>query len=750
MLTRKNIGTILALLALFASASTAQIINDMSLIRNGSGRGAIVSGAYGDNDAASSMKPVASNSFPGAGDGDITVEGIEVAQSVQDLNNSVPLVANKATMVRVYLSYESDQAITVNGKLSIRQLANGNVITVDAASTFNLAPTLNGQTQQKRGRLDQSLNFLLPPNSTTAGSVKILLSSISDAASGSALNCLNCATTAPVEVKFITVPPLRIKLIGLRYKMRDPGTGIVVDHAPSDNNFRMIESWLRRAYPISQIISSRAIIPVPDFIPVDQLTCDNANALIAATRVNDIRGNSTDPRTHYYGVVSDAGGRNFMRGCATVPDVPDSSAIGSGPAGVPAAVGFNWDTDGDYGDWYTGHELAHTFGRKHPGKCTESADDPDPQATKFIGDPNNSLVGYDLGDTSSALALPQAVLPGQVWTDVMTYCDNQWISAYTYKNIMERLIAENSPSLASNTASVVPLSSNGGRQPPVSDRAEPGRAAANSTEGASSNAPPALSSTLSPAADQSPINEPGAGSSTVPSNPEPQNEQYVTGRLLSIIGTVNITKKTGELLPPFPVARADAKTAGRAGGSTYPQSLIRLKDKDSKVLGEYFFPVRLSTDKDISKEDQTGLVSGVIPILPGISVIEFILIGDISGDTTTRTLLKTFSVDDSKPKVNNLVVKPQTGGVGPGATSFPLDISWNMSDKGGDKVLYFVEISKDGGKTWLTAAPYADMKSIRVDPKLGPEDKEVKEINVRVTAIDGFNSSETIKTVKIK
>lgn len=743
MLTRKNIGAIATLLAIFAATSVAQTIVPTSTTGGALRSGKMVSTAHANGETTSDTLAVYHN-YQGAGPGEITVEGIEVAQSIQDLANSVPLIANKATIVRVYLSYESDHAITVRGQLSVRRVADGSVITVDSFGSLNLETSLNGQTQQKRGRLDQSLNFALPPNAIAAGAVKIFLSKVSEVASGSSLNCSNCSTVATGELKFVTVPPLRIKLIGLRYKLRDPNTGITVDYAPTERNFNMIESWLRRAYPISQLISSRAIIPVPDFIPIDQLTCDNANALIAATRANDIRGGSTDPRTHYYGVVPDAGGRNFMRGCATVPDVPDPSAIGSGPTGVPSSEGFDWDLDGDYGDWYTGHELAHTFGRKHPGKCTESKDDLDPQATKFIGDPNNSLVGYDLGDASPTAALPQAVLPGQVWTDIMTYCDHQWISSYTYQHIMERLVAENSPSQLSGPVSAEMISSSGGRQ-----ALAPAKSLSNNAETAASNVSQNSSSATSTVSNQSAHTESGTGDQVNPTNTTQQDEQYITGRFLSIIGTVNLTKRTGVLLPPFPVAKADAKTAGREAGLTYPQAKIQLKNRDGNVIGEYAFPVRLSTDKDTSREDQTGLVNGVIPILPNISTIDFILIGDSNGNATEQTLLKTFNVNDSKPKVNNLVVKPQTGGVGPNATQFPLDISWDVSDKGGDKVLYFVEISKDGGNTWLTAAPYADMKSIKLDPKLGPDDKDIKEIKVRVTAIDGFNSSEKIKTVKI-
>ena len=74
-----------------------------------------------------------------------------------------------------------------------------------------------------------------------------------------------------------------------------------------------------------------------------------------------------DARTHYYGLVSDGDGSFFMRGLASgIPGTADPSTVASGPTGVNT---WGWDTDGSYGDWYTGHELGHTFGRFHAEFC---------------------------------------------------------------------------------------------------------------------------------------------------------------------------------------------------------------------------------------------------------------------------------------------------------------------------------------------------------------------------------------------
>ena len=129
-----------------------------------------------------------------------------------------------------------------------------------------------------------------------------------------------------------------------------------------------------------------------------------------------------------------------MRGCASdVPDHPAPDTVASGPAGPDS---WGWDNDGSYADWYTGHELGHTFGRAHPGFCNgNSADDPQfPYPNGQISGNDGAFVGFDVGDP--ALGVPMAVVPGQVWHDVMTYCDRQWLCAYTFDGIRTRLSQE--------------------------------------------------------------------------------------------------------------------------------------------------------------------------------------------------------------------------------------------------------------------------------------------------------------------
>lgn len=75
-----------------------------------------------------------------------------------------------------------------------------------------------------------------------------------------------------------------------------------------------------------------------------------------------------------------------------------------------------WDNDGTYSDRFAGYKIGHTLGRGHPIKAADSPN---------VGGGN---------------ILP-ALYSRDTWTDMMSYCDFQWISNYTYQAIYDFLMA---------------------------------------------------------------------------------------------------------------------------------------------------------------------------------------------------------------------------------------------------------------------------------------------------------------------
>jgi hypothetical protein len=370
------------------------------------------------------------------------LDGIEVTQAIQDLKRSVPLISAKATFARVYLSGVIPGVAKVNG--SIRMVRNG----VTIATVSALQPTAFGSTilRARRENWMGALDFKLPVDATAPGTVTIELAQLSDAQTGNPIACAQCS---PVTVTFKPAPPLRIRILGMSYV--DPTTGDL--DVPRDADFLLLASWLARAYPVASVIWSRGEVAstlTPPFQnDVQPMSCAKANAVLSGYRADDM-SNGADPRTHYYGLISDKAA--FFRGCSGVPASADPGSTASGPAGQ------NWqgDTDASYADWYGGHELGHSFGRLHPGSCGDSKDDSAfPYKDGFISDPAGSFVGLDTGDqrldangtvlnpSQPGAPLPVTVIPGRVGTEVMSYCNlPQWLSSYTYQGIFRRLADE--------------------------------------------------------------------------------------------------------------------------------------------------------------------------------------------------------------------------------------------------------------------------------------------------------------------
>jgi len=361
----------------------------------------------------------------------LQLDAIEVTQSIQDHNQSVPLIANKRTFVRVYIGVTSGSPATVQGELRVARHPHGPWTVVPSMGTASLDPGRKGSTlpelQTRRDNLAYSLNFRLPSTLIRAGDVTVRLGHVRDATSTQVIPVKDANTTKTVTL--IQSPALRVRVINLQYTTGTPP----VTHAASANDIALLRSWLRRTYPVPNLVFSSVTVPATATWPFNS---GQANAQVAAIRALDMAGGG-DPRTHYYGLVSDGGG--FMRGSAAgIPGTPDPSVVASGPTGSST---WGWDNDGSYGDWYGGHELGHTFGRFHPGFCGESHDDPAyPFTAGQLANNDDAFVGLDAGEAS--LGLSPVALPGTAWHDVMTYCSTQWVSSYTYAGIRDRLVAE--------------------------------------------------------------------------------------------------------------------------------------------------------------------------------------------------------------------------------------------------------------------------------------------------------------------
>lgn len=363
----------------------------------------------------------------------IAVRAIEVVQSIQRVDNSIPLVADKPTVVRLYVDPNSvSSSVPVAAELAWRREGGERYLPV--FGEVRLDPSAGVSLEDQRRGLGLSFNVDLPPEATAAGCTTLRLSRLR-LAGGDDFRLDHDDPAMSTTVTFVEVPPLRIRAVGLRYQHQ--GTTFT----PEARHFRYLRSYLARAYPTARVEWSQVVVNANFNPPFEPGTSLLANAQLAALRSREV-SLGVDPRTHYIGLVDDGNGLHFMRGRASgIPGAAAPDTVCSTPVGRPG--GFAGDHDDSYADWYGAHELGHTFGRFHPGfpAGSQGMDDPSfPYPGGLISGTTDTVVGFDMGDP--ALGLPRRVLDGQRHHDVMTYAERQWVSDYTFNAILARLISE--------------------------------------------------------------------------------------------------------------------------------------------------------------------------------------------------------------------------------------------------------------------------------------------------------------------
>ncbi|WP_327440613.1 hypothetical protein [Pseudomonas donghuensis] len=375
------------------------------------------------------------------------VIGIEVTQAIQNMRHEVQLFEGKATVVRVYLDPKSLKRNTrVRGELVVAPEPGAPGQYITSANEVVLRASEHPSLAEQRRDASLSLNFLLP--APPVGPMNVQLKRLLVASNGEDVPILPAGNTAVVD--FVPGPVLRVRVLGIRYT--DIKSPTLKKHAPDVIHFNHLRSFLTRAYPVTRVEWSQAVVdspsnfappfsaPLPDGQdPLWEALLEMLHSQLLSIRQADVDA-GWDPRTHYYGLVADDVG--FFRGAANnVPSNPDPTTVAVGPCGKPATGNWDWDRDGSYSDWYAGHELAHTFGRHHPGFCGQDAFDPHyPYASGKISSIAEDCIGFDVGD--SALNIPMQACPHERYADLMSYCDWQWISKHTYDGLHKRLVDE--------------------------------------------------------------------------------------------------------------------------------------------------------------------------------------------------------------------------------------------------------------------------------------------------------------------
>jgi hypothetical protein len=323
----------------------------------------------------------------------LRIDGMNLTQSVQTYAGAVPLVKDRDGFLRVFVT--ATQSNLAAPSVRVRFAVAG----VPTKDTTLGANGLSVPLSPNEGSLSASWNMPVPgaliqPNLTILAEVDptntVAETNESDnrfPSTGTPL-ALDVRPTTTFAVRFV---PILQTVNGLQ----------------GDVSSANKASYLAAAMRMHPLVAYDADMRAP--LSTDAPAVDASSSTAWTQILNELKAKrAADPdgsSRYYYGVVK---------------PTYSSGIAGIGFVGWPVAIG--WDKAG--ADQVAAHEWGHNWGRQH-APCG-SAGNPDlnyPYANGAIG-----VYGFDVA--------AQSIKPPN-YSDLMGYCNNEWISDYTYTAVMD-------------------------------------------------------------------------------------------------------------------------------------------------------------------------------------------------------------------------------------------------------------------------------------------------------------------------
>jgi hypothetical protein len=220
---------------------------------------------------------------------------------------------------------------------------------------------------------------------------------------------------------------LRVTLVPFAY--HHDGSGRLPDLSPE-----RVEAYRNRflqLYPVSEVeITVHEPVDWYERIAGDGTGWQNVGVTLFTMRTREAAPNDV----YYYGMFNPADSLSAFCGgsCLLGVTLLNNDPPETGSAGLRLALGVGFD---EVALDTSAHEIGHSHGREHaPCGGPEGVDPRYPHDGAKLGVWGYDIVGGDLVD-------PEA------FTDIMGYCDNQWVSDYTFKALLTRGVNVNLPRL---------------------------------------------------------------------------------------------------------------------------------------------------------------------------------------------------------------------------------------------------------------------------------------------------------------
>lgn len=374
---------------------------------------------------------------PGDPRTDLLVVDAEISQVIQHFrssehlgapnvfpDNSVRLVADKPTVVRLYTDYDASSGLPPITQLRGELVVEGNGATTTIPALETIPPRRDVSTERRNRR--HTLNFIIP-EALCRGLLTLRATVFDDA---------DPTQFSPVferDLSFDALPPLRVMAVGIEYTGPDTTDGATDADlaAPLEADFVDVFDFTETVFPIPEVEITSYVAMEYDEETVSDINdgCGKLDQMRDAVR--DLRGDSDDIVYGLFNVGVDTGS---VGGCG-------GGGVGVGRIGRQATAA---------------HELGHAVGRKHAPcdnvtRCAtpRNTDDDYP---RYSGYDSDSIGEYGV-DPRSANA---NVVDPATAHDFMGYSANDWVSPYTYKALMGAIPGDGSAGSALSTVTAVP------------------------------------------------------------------------------------------------------------------------------------------------------------------------------------------------------------------------------------------------------------------------------------------------------
>ena len=354
----------------------------------------------------------------------VAFAALYVTQAVQRRDGSVPLVAGKDGVLRIFL--QANRGNDYRPAIRVTLLNTGE----EPREWYLPAPGPGVPTGIDEDRLSASWNLPLPGSLIKPGATLLAETAAGPTGSPEEKAILSFpATGSPQHLDVRVVPPFRITFVPLRMETT-PGKP-VGDVSTAD--LPDLLAFLRAIYPVSKI-DARVAPEWPTQVKGGSL--DSCARILDALDARRRGAPEPDNARYYFGV--------FKR-----PEVAVLHGLAAWGQGAPGGTGIGDDerdvsAENSFASTLA-HELGHALGREHapdPLVPPDTVDRAYPYENGSIG-----ASGFDV-----ARMLPRSP---SIFRDVMGYTHPQWISDHTYEAMLAYLTRAPEPETKASAPRII-------------------------------------------------------------------------------------------------------------------------------------------------------------------------------------------------------------------------------------------------------------------------------------------------------